>query len=170
MNAIILAGGKGTRMKKHSELPKVLLPVRELPLIEHGIRFLLNNGAKRIFVTLGTSQSQLDEWIANKCEKYSLTAVRDSQTTKGNAYGVVNAKNDSGKITYLAYGDTIFDFPLGDMLKYHIDQRNDITVLVRDTDHPSDSDLAWNVGNILRFSKYPHGFDDFSNKFGISAF
>lgn len=170
MNAIILAGGKGTRMKKYSETPKVLLPVRELPLIEHGIRFLLNNNAKRIFVTLGKPQSQLDDWITSKREKYPLTVVRDSQTTKGNSYGIVNAMNDSNQITYLSYGDTIFDFPVDDMLQYHLNQKNDITVLVRETDHPSDSDLAWKVGDSVRFSKYPHGFEDFSHKLGVSAF
>ena len=170
MNAIILAGGTGTRMQEYSELPKVLLPVRELPLIEHGIRFLLEKDVNKIFVTLAKSRSALDEWLTDKSEEYSLTAIRDSQSAKGNSYGVLNAMKDSDQTTYLAYGDTIFNFPVEDMLKYHINQQNDITVLVRDSDHPRDSDLAWEVGDSVGFSKYPHGFDDFSNKLGVSAF
>ncbi len=170
MNAIILAGGMGARMQQYSELPKVLLPVRGLPLIEHGIRFLLEIGVNKVFITIGKSRSFLVEWITIKSEEYPLTTVRDSQSVKGNSSGVLNAMKHSDEITYLAYGDTIFNFPVSDMLKYHIDQKNDITVLVRDTEHPSDSDLAWKVGDSVRFSKYPHNFDDYSNKLGVSAF
>ena len=76
---------------------------------------------------------------------------------------------ESNQITLLAYGDTIFDLPIEKILSNHVQNQNDITVLVRETDHPIDSDLAWEKDDV-KFSKYPHAFDDYNGKLGVSAF
>ena len=56
------------------------------------------------------------------------------------------------------------------MLSSHIQNQNDITVLVREIDHPSDSDLAWVEDCDVKFSKHPHTFNDFVHKLGVFAF
>lgn len=54
MTAIILAGGKGTRLKPLTiSIPKPLLPVGDFPILEILIRQLINAGVKRIVLTLG---------------------------------------------------------------------------------------------------------------------
>ena len=49
--AIVLAAGKGTRMK--SELPKVLLPVCGRPMIEYVLDALTKGGVDRVIVVVG---------------------------------------------------------------------------------------------------------------------
>jgi len=54
MMAVILAGGKGTRLAPFTvTIPKPLLPLADMPIIEVVIRQLANAGASRIVITLG---------------------------------------------------------------------------------------------------------------------
>lgn len=53
-DGVILAAGRGTRMKPFSErYPKPLLPILNKPLIHHQIEYLRNMGVRRIFVVIG---------------------------------------------------------------------------------------------------------------------
>ena len=54
MRAVILAGGKGTRLRPYTTvLPKPLVPVAERPILELVIRQLARNGFRRIDLSVG---------------------------------------------------------------------------------------------------------------------
>lgn len=54
MQAVLLAGGKGTRLRPFTtRIPKPLLPLGDLPIVEVVIRQLAESGIKRIAITLG---------------------------------------------------------------------------------------------------------------------
>lgn len=54
MIAVILAGGKGTRLKPFTmTIPKPLLPLGDMPILEVVIRQLAHAGARRVVLTLG---------------------------------------------------------------------------------------------------------------------
>jgi NDP-mannose synthase len=54
MRAVILAGGKGTRMRPYTTvLPKPLIPVADRPILELVMRQLANNGFTRIDLSVG---------------------------------------------------------------------------------------------------------------------
>jgi NDP-mannose synthase len=54
LRAVILAGGKGTRMRPYTTvLPKPLIPVAERPILELVIRQLARNGFTRIDLSVG---------------------------------------------------------------------------------------------------------------------
>jgi len=54
MQAVILAGGKGTRLKPYTTvLPKPLVPVGEYPILEIIIRQLKDSGIKDIIISIG---------------------------------------------------------------------------------------------------------------------
>src|SRR5436190_10233919 len=54
VKAVILAAGKGTRMKElTSELPKPMLKVSGLPILEHIILGLKSAGVRQIFIVTG---------------------------------------------------------------------------------------------------------------------
>lgn len=66
MTAIILAGGKGTRLKPFTiSIPKPLLPVGDFPILEILIRQLINSGVKRIILTLGHMAPLFKAYIGN---------------------------------------------------------------------------------------------------------
>lgn len=54
VQAVILAGGKGTRLRPvTAELPKPLVPVANRPLIEHQLRHLADRGVRDVTLALG---------------------------------------------------------------------------------------------------------------------
>ena len=54
MQAIILAGGKGTRLRPYTTtFPKPLMPIDDLPIIEIVIRQLVRSGFHRLIITTG---------------------------------------------------------------------------------------------------------------------
>src|SRR5687767_11607577 len=63
MKAVILAAGKGTRMKElTNELPKPMLKVQGTPILEHILLGLKSAGVKEIFIVTG--------WRAESIENY----------------------------------------------------------------------------------------------------
>ena len=98
-NAIIMAGGKGTRMK--SELPKVLHKILEEPMVGLEIRALKKAGVDRIVTIVGYRHEEVEKVMAGQCE----FAVQEPQLGTGHA--VMQAKqleNEKG-ITLVANGD-----------------------------------------------------------------
>jgi NDP-sugar pyrophosphorylase family protein len=54
MIAVIQAGGKGTRLRPYTlALPKPLMPVGDLPVIEVLLKWLRRWGIKDVWITLG---------------------------------------------------------------------------------------------------------------------
>ncbi|HEX8469285.1 MAG TPA: bifunctional UDP-N-acetylglucosamine diphosphorylase/glucosamine-1-phosphate N-acetyltransferase GlmU [Allosphingosinicella sp.] len=82
--AIVLAAGKGTRMK--SDLHKVLHPIAGRPMIEHLLESVEALGAERVVVVVGDRREQLEAALAGRV----TFAVQDPQL--GTAHAVLQAK------------------------------------------------------------------------------
>ena len=76
-NAIIMAGGKGTRMK--SVLPKVLHKILNEPMASMVIRSLKEAGAERIVTVVGYQHELVEKELAGQCE----FAVQEPQLASG---------------------------------------------------------------------------------------
>lgn len=62
--AIVMAAGKGTRMK--SELPKVLYPILERPMIEYVLDVLEKAGVEKILVVVGYRSDLVRETLTHR--------------------------------------------------------------------------------------------------------
>ncbi len=66
MKAVILAAGKGTRMRElTNELPKPMLPVEGKPILEHIIGGLLLAGIKNIFIVTGFRADVIESYFGD---------------------------------------------------------------------------------------------------------
>jgi len=101
---VILAGGKGSRMK--SDLPKVLHKIGNLELILHVVKAAKSAGAGRIIVVTPPDNEQVRSCVSAFYSKAEF-ATQKQQLGTGNALMAATEllKNQTGKMVVL-YGDT----------------------------------------------------------------
>ena len=64
MKAIILAGGRGKRLKQVTDyVPKPLIPLDNIPIIEWQIRYLKKFGIKEIIICTGYKNEQIENYL-----------------------------------------------------------------------------------------------------------
>ncbi|RUO19136.1 bifunctional UDP-N-acetylglucosamine diphosphorylase/glucosamine-1-phosphate N-acetyltransferase GlmU [Aliidiomarina haloalkalitolerans] len=100
INAVILAAGKGTRMR--SALPKVLHPVATKPMVAHVIESAQMLGAERINLVFGHGGEQLKQRLAN----YAVDWVEQAeQLGTGHAVQQAIPKISDHETVLILYGD-----------------------------------------------------------------
>lgn len=66
MKAVILAAGKGTRMKElTNDVPKPMLTVEGRPILEHIVRGILSAGVKAIFIVTGHRAETIENYFGD---------------------------------------------------------------------------------------------------------
>lgn len=98
-NAIIMAGGKGTRMK--SDKPKVLHEILHEPMLGLVIDSLQAAGAQRIVTIVGYHHEEVEKAMAGRCE----FAVQEPQLGTGHAVMQAHQLEKEEGITLVASGD-----------------------------------------------------------------
>ena len=131
MKALILAAGKGTRMK--SRMPKVLHRLSGKPMIEWVIE-TAGKVAQRVGVVLGFGAKQVKEHLPRWVDVF----IQERQL--GTAHAVMCARKflDPDDDVIILYGDVplISDSTLKRMVEEH-KKGADVTILVADAENPS---------------------------------
>ncbi len=128
LNIIVLAAGKGTRMK--SELAKVLHPLGGRPMISYILDTAQSIAGKRIFVVTGFQYDQVEQTIKSV---YDVSFVRQYEQ-KGTGHAVMCAlpkiQDAFGHVIVLC-GDTplLRADSLRAMYQNHVQRNVDVTVL-----------------------------------------
>lgn len=123
LTCLILAGGKGTRLRPiTNSIPKPLVKVAGKPIIDYAIDHCLFHGVENFLILSGYLSSKVDNHISgiNATKKDVKFKVIDS----GDVDIIERIKQalDSIQTKYLMiqYGDTISDVNINDILNYHI--------------------------------------------------
>ncbi len=134
LRAVILAAGKGTRMK--SDLPKVVHTIEGKCMVDYAIEAAKGAGAEDICLVLGYKHEVVRESIANKDTAYVL-----QEEQLGTGHAVKCAKDflsEEGQ-TLILFGDTplITAETLNRLKDYHMKNKNAVTVLSAMIENPT---------------------------------
>ena len=144
LKAVILAAGKGTRMK--SDLPKVVHTIDGKCLVDYAIEAAKGAGADEVCLVVGYKSDVVKESIQNKDVTF---AMQDEQLGTGHA--VKCAKDFMGEDgqTMILFGDTplITAKTLKNLADYHKEKGNTVTVLSAMMEDPT------GYGRIIRDEK-----------------
>lgn len=77
MQALILAAGTGSRLKQYTEkVPKCMVPVNGVPMIERAIDSLVIAGIKKLYIGLGYKAEVLKDFIAKTFDEKRLNGMK----------------------------------------------------------------------------------------------
>ena len=158
--AVILAGGKGTRLAERlGGRPKPLVDVLGKPLLERQIDQLRAAGFQRIDVLVNHKAEQIQAFFDSKSSWGLDVRLIDDGKPRGTAGAVLAVLDEMEDEFLVVYGDTLFDIDLPRFLEFHArDPQAAATLFLHPNDHPHDSDLVEldAEGDIVAFHSKPH--------------
>lgn len=118
MHALILAGGKGTRLRPITDyMPKALVPINNIPIIEWQIKYLQNHGVRDIIVSSGYGSDLLSDFLQKRTWRSKLR-ISDEMRPLGTAGAVRNASRMiRSKSLLVLNGDVITDIDVCELAK-----------------------------------------------------
>lgn len=156
MQAVIMAGGKGTRLASitKNEIPKPMAIIAGKPILEWQIECLKENGIKDITLIIGYLGNKIKEYFNDGSDfgvNINYIEEKEPLGTAGSFFYLKDCLKD--EYFLLAFGDVIFDVDIERMEKFHNEKKSIATLFVHPNSHPFDSDLIVTDedGRILEF-------------------
>lgn len=187
--AMILCGGKGTRLRDVTELlPKPMVPIGEQPIIWHIMRSYAAFGVNRFILCLGYKRDCFVDYFLNLhayladitvClgkhgnityhdqsveAEWEVTLVNTGieTMTGGRVARAAKYLKDSDREFFLTYGDGVSDIDLQALLEFHRKQKKLITVTAV---HPEGrfGEMQIKYGMACGFEEKPARMDGYIN-------
>lgn len=129
MKAVILAGGLGTRLRPLTlKTPKPMLPLGKKPILEHIIEWNKKNGVKSFVLCVSYLRKTIEDYFGDG-EKFGVSIeYAISNKPLATAGQLKTAEEFIDDSFVCAYGDSIFDFNLRNMIKQHKAKRAFVTM------------------------------------------
>jgi len=131
LKVIIIAGGKGTRLKPFiKKLPKPLIKLEKKAVIHHTISFFSKYNINNFILSLYYNKNVFIKYI----NKHVFNNIRielsmdEEEESLGTAGSIAKLKRRVGDAFIVVYGDMIWDFDFKKMLEFHLKKKSLITV------------------------------------------
>jgi histidinol-phosphate phosphatase family protein len=143
LKAVILAGGKGTRLGTLTEtIPKPLISICGKPILVHQIDLLKRYGIVDIILLTGYKSEVIERYFEdNKESGVNISYFRENKPL-GTTGGVKEIEDRLTEDFLLLYGDIMVNMNIEKLIHFHKKKNSDCTLVVHPNDHPYDSDLV----------------------------
>lgn len=142
MKTIIMAGGRGTRISElFPDIPKPMIPIESIPVLEREIRSLSSQGFKDIIITVSYLHEKIEEYFGDG-QKFGVSIQYFvEETPLGNAGALIKLRKYLNAPFLLLNADAVFDVDFNRMVKYHKNHGGLVTLFTHPNSHPYDSGL-----------------------------
>lgn len=136
MEAIILAGGFGTRLKHVvSDVPKPMAPIGDKPFLEYILEDLNKKGVIHVVLAVGYMKEKIEEYFKNQYKNIKISySEENSPLGTGGAIKKAVSKCREEDI-FVVNGDTFYDVDLEKMKKFHIENKSSLTIAVKEMEN-----------------------------------
>lgn len=145
MQAVIMAGGKGTRLASvtKDEIPKPMVSVAGKPLLLWQIEELKRNGIDDVILIIGYLGNKITEFFGDGSDYGVHISYIREQIPLGTAGAFYELKRMLRSSYFLlVFGDVYFSIDISRMEKFHQKNQAKATLFVHPNGHPFDSDLV----------------------------
>ena len=124
MKAVILAGGEGTRLRPlTSNQPKPMMPIANVPMMEHIVQLLAEHGFDDIVVTVAFLANHIRNYFGDGSEFGVRMRYATEESPLGTAGSVRNAMDELDETFLVISGDVLTDIDLGALVDAHREQQ-----------------------------------------------
>lgn len=129
MKAVIQAGGKGTRLRPYTlVLPKPMMPIGDISVIELTLKWLRRNGVIDAYITTGYL-GHLLKALCGDGSQWSLNIEYSHEKEPMGTVGALNLLKERLDETFLVLnGDLVTDLDLYDFTRFHRSHGGMLTV------------------------------------------
>lgn len=155
MKTILMAGGRGTRIAElFPDIPKPLIPVDGMPILEREIRSLAAQGFKDIILTIGYLADKISSHFGDGSKFGVSIDYYVEEIPLGNAGALFQLRDKIGGEPFLLLNaDAAFDVDFNRMVAFHKQHGGLVTLFTHPNSHPYDSGLiiADKDGNVEKW-------------------
>lgn len=150
MKVVLIAGGKGTRIHSIAcDIPKPMIKIGDLPVLEHQIECLRRQGLTDIIITVGHFASVIMDYFGDGSGCSPVTKKPFGVNIEyyiekeplGNAGALLKIKDKLTEDFLLINADAVFDIDINRFIQYHIQKGGLATLFTHPNNHPYDSGL-----------------------------
>ena len=166
MKAVILAGGEGTRLRPlTSNQPKPMMPIANVPMMEHIVKLLARHGFDDIVVTVAFMANHIRTYFGDGSELGVRMRYATEEAPLGTAGSVRNAMAELDETFLVISGDVLTDVDLGAIVEQHNARKAFATIALKRVENPVDFGIVITRpdGQIERFLEKPTWGEVFSD-------
>lgn len=166
MKAVIMAGGKGTRLRPLTcELPKPMVPLLNKPCMEYTVELLRKHGIRDIAVTMQYLPEAIRDYFGTG-ERFGVRMhYVQEQTPLGTAGSVKHAHEFLDDTFLVISGDALTDFDLEKAFAFHGQKKPLATLVLTRVSQPLEYGVVMTdeQGRVVRFLEKPSWGEVFSD-------
>lgn len=142
MKTIIMAGGRGTRISElFPDIPKPLIPIDGIPVLEREICSLRDQGFTDLILTVSYLHEKILAHFGNGSQYGVHISYFVEETPLGNAGALFKLRSQLTEPFLLLNADAVFDVDFNRMAAFHKSHGGLVTLFTHPNSHPYDSGL-----------------------------
>ena len=142
MKAVIMAGGKGTRISSiASDIPKPMIRIGDKPVLQLEIESLKKQGFKDFIITVSHLGHIITDYFKDGSEFGVNIEYYDEKVPLGNAGALFEIKDKLQEDFLMINGDVLFDIDVNRFVVFHKQHDGLASIFTHPNMHPYDSSL-----------------------------
>jgi mannose-1-phosphate guanylyltransferase/phosphomannomutase len=165
MKTVIMAGGKGTRLRPlTSNQPKPMIPIVNVPCMGHIVNLLKRQGFEDILVTLEYMPDAIRGYFGDGSEWGVKMEYSVEEEPLGTAGSVKFAEDGLTERFVIVSGDALTDVDLTKAVAFHEEREAEVTLVLKTVDDPSEFGIVVveEDGSVTGFQEKPDEEEVFS--------
>ncbi len=126
---VIMAGGKGTRLYPYTKiLPKPLIPIKEIPIVERIVNRFYDKGVRTFYMTVNYKKAMIKSYFDEIDPGYEIRYVEEERPLgTGGSLKLIEEKFD--RPLFVTNCDILIEADLGDIYRHHRRSGNAVTIV-----------------------------------------
>ncbi|MCH0002841.1 nucleotidyltransferase family protein, partial [Enterococcus faecium] len=130
MKTVIMAGGRGSRISElFPDIPKPMIPIDGIPVLERELCSLRDQGFNDIILTVSYLHEKIEEHFGDGSKLGIKIKYFIEKTPLGNAGALYFLLDELGDEPFLLLNaDAVFDVDFRQMIRFHVENNADVTL------------------------------------------